>query len=341
MLERGLSFALSASGRKQLRDLGLVFLAKDAGLSVVPSGRQKSPGNVEDKEVVVDLLSLACARGFSHCATALVDRLSEDALTALRAAGRLHQPLKIAMHVGDTRVVRHLLLRLCPSLPLPQSAPPCLLDIAPSSPWMSGGISRLSEEGSVLLQALKAGRWEALHEVLGYLVRLLSLSHSETLARQFAFGGAGGQAGDGVSAGDGGPGVAGREKMFKRWVEETVLLGREVDLLETCVRKPKREEACSSIVSLLDGIQLPVGDRREGSDARKAVETPWHDWQYDAQSTQINERVTGKGQDLDVNSQRIVAAMRHVVFTRERGACPLVSCLQFEIQSTCALVAAP
>ena len=328
VLERGLAFELSPSGCKQLRDLGLLFLARHSGnLGGVQAGRHGGKGSADHDEVVVDLLSLVCARGYSQCAVALINMLSEDSLTALRAAGRLHQPLKIAMHTGDSRLVRHLLLRLCPSLPLPRSRSMCLLDISPSSLWMSGGVAQLAQEDSVLLHALGAGRWEAVHEVLDYLVRLLSLSPSESCARQFAFGGAGagerndnGRGASSQSAGGLDVGGLEREKMFKRWVDEAVFLGREVALGEAArVQGGESGEACSSIVALLDG--LPAGDVRDGSDLKIRNAAVIEEWRYDRQASQLSERVTGRGHDLDANTWRIVAAMQHVVDTRDRGSC--------------------
>jgi len=322
VLEKGLSFGLSSSGCKMLRDLGLFFFTSTGRCSEAPFA--------EDEEVVVDLLSLVCARGYSDCAVALINKMSDETLVALRAAGRLLVPLKVAMHTGDARVVRHLLLRLSPSLPLAQSQPRCLLDLAPSSSWMGGGIARLGNEGSFVLRALRAGRWEAVHEVLDYLVRLLSLSPSESLARQFAYRGSG-EGGEGGEGDRSGASAAARENIFKCWVEEALLLGREVAADGVVGGRGGGggvAEACSSIISLLDG--QPGGKVREWPDVGKGRDARADEKGVDAHAVEAEYLgVMGRGQEqqLDANTWRIVVAMQHVVDSSDRGACPLYSAL--------------
>ena len=68
------------------------------------------------------------------------------------------------------QLVRLLLLRLAPALPAAtlssHTTPPCLLDATHDSSWVSGSVGRhlrhAPPECSVLLQGLRAGRWEAL-----------------------------------------------------------------------------------------------------------------------------------------------------------------------------------
>jgi len=210
VLQEGLRFVDDAAGGKHLTELGLSVVAKvwsagrlgrwmpGRGRGMPGRGRgmphADPPTRPSSRQVVVDLLSLVCARGYSECAAGLIKGLSSSSVASLRAAGRLEQPLRIAMHTGDTLIIRLLLSRVCPVIPArsPQSTGICLIDMAASSAWVCGSVARHAEEvwqHSVLLDALQAGRWEAIVELVEYLAKLLSMSESESGARNLAFGG--------------------------------------------------------------------------------------------------------------------------------------------------------
>jgi ankyrin repeat protein len=196
VLQEGLRFVDGAAAGRHLTELGLSVVGK-----VSSNGRLGSrmphadpPKRPPSGQVVVDLLSLVCARGYSECAAGLIKGLSESSVASLRAAGRLEQPLRIAMHTGDTLIIRLLVSRVCPVIPArsPHSAGICLIDMAASSSWVRGSVARHAEQvwqHSVLLDALHAGRWEAIVELVEYLAKLLSMSESESGARNLAFGG--------------------------------------------------------------------------------------------------------------------------------------------------------
>jgi hypothetical protein len=99
-------------------------------------------------------------------------------------------------------------------------------------------------------------------------------------------------------------------------VEEALVSGRRVAL----GLKGGKEigSTCATIFSLLDGLSDEETDVRE--EVGRVVAKGEDEWRYDAEAMKLNQRVTGRGRDLDATCWRIVAAMQHVVDVRNLGS---------------------
>ena len=335
VLQEGLRFVDNVTAAKHLSRLGLSVVAKASADARRARSSAQGAGRTDaaSGDVLVDLLSLVCARGYSECGAGLIKGLSESSVATLRAAGRLQQPLRIAMRTGDTLMIRLLLPRICPVLPAraAHSTDICLLDLTPSTWWVRGSIARLAGEvwpqHSVLLDALQEGRWEAVVELVEYLGKLLSLSSAESGARNFAFGA------DAAGAQDASAHAAhlednpprpvpaaratgpGREQMFGLWVKEGLVAARQVALGRT-TDVERVERACAPILSLLDGLPPEREHVTSAAVGGAAPVLSGHiggAWRFEADSLLPHFPMYEHGGGLDANSERILEAMQHVV----------------------------